>query len=276
MKIKLKTEGFTLIELLVVISIIAILMAIMMPALRKAREQAIAVVCSSRQKDTGLALNLYSQDWNGALPRAYWGGAGTGAYTRLPYKLAPYYNQNKDNATSAELFSFELYSCPAQPKWLTGENGETVERGKSATGSYGYNRYFFYGYNPGGNKSASEYVERNVADIRDGSNLPLYACISAEAYMGFGAGGGQELKFSGPHPKALKYGFLGGKANPGTIAKTDSFGPAPNHGRNCNMLMGDFSVRAVNVCVDGEFPWIDYVGTMFHPSRASSRGFETR
>ena len=84
------------------------------------------------------------------------------------------------------------------------------------------------------------------------------------------------MSYEGPHPKAFRYGFLGGKITPATIVRIHRSGPAPNHGRNANMLMGDFSVRAVNVCVDGEFPWIDYTGTMFHPSRASSRGWERK
>ena len=182
--------GFTLIELLVVISIIAILMAIMMPALRKAREQAVSIICSSRQKDTGLALNLYSQDWKGALPRAYWSKQPGSTYTRLPYKLAPYYNQ-QHQTTSSELFSFEMYSCPSQPKWLVDDEGNQVERGTTPTGSYGYNTFFFNGINPGGRFSnPQDWLERNVADIRDGSNLPLYACITGEKYMDIGGGGG--------------------------------------------------------------------------------------
>ena len=58
----MKKRGFTLIELLVVISIIALLMAIMMPALSKARESAKSVVCRSRLKQLELAHSLYVQD----------------------------------------------------------------------------------------------------------------------------------------------------------------------------------------------------------------------
>lgn len=265
--------GFTLIELLVVISIIAILMAIMMPALRKAREQAIAVICSSRQKDTGLAFNLYSQDWNGALPRAYW--SQSGAYTRLPYKLAPYYNQKKEGATSSELFSFEMYSCPGQPKWIFDSEGNTVERGTAAVGSYGYNQFFFYGLDAEGTTDQSKWVERNISDIRDGASLPLYGCVSGEKYENLGSGGGQVLASQGPHPKAFKYGFMGGKSV-ASISRTHRSGPAPNHGRNCNMLMGDFSVRAVNVCDEKAFPWMNFEVNMFHPSRATQRGNQTK
>jgi prepilin-type N-terminal cleavage/methylation domain-containing protein/prepilin-type processing-associated H-X9-DG protein len=60
-------NGFTLIELLVVISIIAILMAIMMPALGKAREQAKRVVCGTNEKQILQGLNNYAHDNEGYL-----------------------------------------------------------------------------------------------------------------------------------------------------------------------------------------------------------------
>lgn len=60
--------GFTLVELLVVISIIAVLLSIMMPALKKAREQAKSVKCLFNERQLGLALQFYLQDYNKYLP----------------------------------------------------------------------------------------------------------------------------------------------------------------------------------------------------------------
>lgn len=64
-------KAFTLIELLVVISIIALLMAVMMPSLQKAREQARAVVCSSRLHDLALGYSLYFAEFDNYVPPSY-------------------------------------------------------------------------------------------------------------------------------------------------------------------------------------------------------------
>jgi prepilin-type N-terminal cleavage/methylation domain-containing protein len=60
--------AFTLIELLVVIAIIALLMAILVPVLRNARNQTKAVVCQTNLKQWGSILNLYIEDNQSCFP----------------------------------------------------------------------------------------------------------------------------------------------------------------------------------------------------------------
>ena len=81
--------AFTLIELLVVIAIIALLLSIVMPALRKVKEQARKVVCASNLSQVGKALETYEMTYdykrfemrkNGSETDAYWWG-----------KLAPFF-----------------------------------------------------------------------------------------------------------------------------------------------------------------------------------------
>ncbi len=63
-----RRHGFTLIELLVVISIIALLIAILLPGLESARESARIAVCGSQNRQIALAAQFYAQDYNNTFP----------------------------------------------------------------------------------------------------------------------------------------------------------------------------------------------------------------
>ena len=82
---KSRYAGFTLVELLVVVAIIAILLSLLMPALRKTRYQAKLVVCSSQLHQNGLALLSYANVNKSRWPErwASTGGAGTAVPNQL-------------------------------------------------------------------------------------------------------------------------------------------------------------------------------------------------
>lgn len=67
-------RAFTLVELLVVVGIISVLIAILLPALNRARESAKRVACGSNLRQTVLAMQLYAQDNRNAIPIGYWSG----------------------------------------------------------------------------------------------------------------------------------------------------------------------------------------------------------
>ena len=119
-----KNSGFTLIELLVVISIIALLMAIMMPALGKVREQAKTVVCLSRLKQFGLMFEMYANENNDSLP----GGWNSGRMWMVD--LLPYYGGEDD-----------IRLCPRARKFLH-EVPNNVPGVFTAWGKYGHPNYF--------------------------------------------------------------------------------------------------------------------------------------
>jgi len=113
MNIKTK-RAFTLIELLVVIAIIAILAALLLPALAKAKGKARQTQCLGNMKQIGIALVLYENDFEKYPPKAsqvpdfmnkrnsYW-------RNNCLYAIAPYL-QRQDRPST------EVYSCPDAKK----------------------------------------------------------------------------------------------------------------------------------------------------------------
>lgn len=104
-------RGFTLIELLVVIAIIAILAAILFPVFAQAREAARKTTCTSNLKQVGIALGMYTQDYDECFP---WGASNLGATTVTWYDLAePYVKVGASGFGYTGGVQRTFYVCPS-------------------------------------------------------------------------------------------------------------------------------------------------------------------
>jgi prepilin-type N-terminal cleavage/methylation domain-containing protein/prepilin-type processing-associated H-X9-DG protein len=130
-----RRRGFTLIELLVVVAIIALLIAILLPSLGRARENAKKTACASNLRQLGIAASVYATEFEGLLPPELFAWRGVNN-TQTPqnytpgrtytvrdasagfwYSFAILYYGNVTGATppSGAVRDVRVFFCPAQP-----------------------------------------------------------------------------------------------------------------------------------------------------------------
>lgn len=140
-----KKKGFTLIELLVVIAIIAILAAMLLPALSKARQAAWSSNCKSNLKQIGLSLFMYTSYNSEWLPPGRGGAWRLDLYNCYQQALAPYmeighyirpgdtddiYESLGDG--NSQIMDYGAYTCPVD----AGRNWPAFSYGQNAYATY--------------------------------------------------------------------------------------------------------------------------------------------
>ena len=114
-----RRNAFTLIELLVVISIIALLIALLLPALAAAKEDANAIICSNNLRQMAVAIQEYQDSWRGSrFP--YGHDAASGELEGWVLPLAPYFtSSHKQSSTTGYQIDFakieSVIICPDTP-----------------------------------------------------------------------------------------------------------------------------------------------------------------
>ncbi len=163
-------KGFTLIELLVVIAIIALLLGILIPSLKKAKEQTRTVICRSNLKQWGSFWSLYLNDYQNRFPSPFQTYNGQQIQGLWVEPLRSYYTGGGEN----------MRVCPAAqktefiaPGWnASWQVATAVNPNEQFQSSYGINNYL-YDY-PGDLWGRSESWHWKKADVKGAGRIPLF------------------------------------------------------------------------------------------------------
>ena len=174
--------GFTLIELLVSVAIIALLVAVLLPSLSRARQQARSVQCLSSLRQMGIAWQCYASDYNdyamplgysaGSTPLYWWGRIVNQSVDHRKGFLWPY--------LAVQLQKDDLFQCPSQP-WGTYSPPDTAA--DSVTSTYGYNGYYLSpSQTPGWSYDIGHRPWQRIDTISTPTRLFVFADTLIEKY----------------------------------------------------------------------------------------------
>ncbi len=181
-----KKNSFTLIELLVVIAIIAILAAMLLPALQSARERGRSASCTSNLKQLGMAFQAYSNEYDGWSPSPWnWNSRKVPHYIwqialyrtgHIPAKFCDLSRADYSSVSAADLKTSQIVACPSATYSNVALRGWQLGNPGLANGDYGVNYYMGEGSSAGYNAGYCLKKAKNpsrVAMLMDGRNYIL-------------------------------------------------------------------------------------------------------
>ncbi len=131
-----RRRGFTIIELLVVVSIIAILIAILLPSLGRARQLAAEVECQSNLRHIGTAIRSYMNDYNGRVPV-------TTGFEEGPDAAVPPSAWFRKLETGGYIDNAAAFACPSDParRFFVANPSFGISTAGAIASSYGLNEF---------------------------------------------------------------------------------------------------------------------------------------
>ncbi|MFI4861699.1 MAG: prepilin-type N-terminal cleavage/methylation domain-containing protein [Phycisphaerales bacterium JB063] len=161
-----RRKAFTLIELLVVISIIALLIGILLPALGAAREAAKSMACMANARSFAQSANTYAADFKGNLPGCNGSSTSGLIFPAWATRLRPYASDSYESfhcPTRGPEYEWGRYTSASadRPDWAISFASATdakrydLDPGEAIpNGSFGAGLFFSYGYNDWGTVGA--------------------------------------------------------------------------------------------------------------------------